>query len=321
MGERPLGMYQGRTSENTLRLTMEEGGFLYSANSYADDLPYWIEGPRGLQLITPYTLDANDMRFASPQGFNSGDQFYAYLKDFFDSLYAEGAAGAPKMLSVGLHCRLVGRPGRAASLARFLDYVRSHDKAWVCRRIDIARHWARRHLPMNSKPSQMTRPLFTAAFGDVFEHTPQIAEAAHGAGLSAAEDSATGLHAAMAKQMARLSPDAKLALLNAHPDLAGRLARAELVTEKSAREQASAGLDRLTQAELERFQQLNDAYKSSFGFPFIIAVKGLAPGEILAAFERRVKQARTTEFDEALAQVSKIALLRLKERLSARKRA
>ena len=146
-GERPLGWYTGRTSVNTLDLVMEEGGFLYSSDSYADDLPYWVESPKGPHLIIPYTLDANDMRFATPQGFNAGDQFFTYLKDSFDLLYAEGKAGAPKMLSVGLHCRLAGRPGRAAALARFLDYVTSHDAVWTPRRIDIARHWHERHRP------------------------------------------------------------------------------------------------------------------------------------------------------------------------------
>jgi allantoinase len=146
-GERPLGIYQGKPSVNTLRLVMEEGGFVYSADSYADELPYYVDGPNGPHLIVPYTLDANDMRFATPQGFNSGDQFFAYLKDSFDVLLAEGRAGAPKMLSVGLHCRLAGRPGRAAALARFLDYVNSHDDAWVTRRIDIARHWLDMHPP------------------------------------------------------------------------------------------------------------------------------------------------------------------------------
>jgi putative urate catabolism protein len=148
-GERPLGMYQGRTSAHTLDVVMEEGGFLYSADSYADELPYWVRGPRGPQLIVPYTLDANDMRFATPQGFNSGDQFFAYLKDSFDVLYAEGKQGQPKMMSVGLHCRLVGRPGRAAALARFLDYVRGHDRVWVATRLDIARHWIAQHPPSN----------------------------------------------------------------------------------------------------------------------------------------------------------------------------
>ncbi|TPW26620.1 allantoinase PuuE [Pararhizobium mangrovi] len=146
-GERPLGIYQGKPSDNTLKLVIEEGGFVYSADSYADELPYWVEGPQGPFLIVPYTLDANDMRFATPQGFNSGDQFFAYLKDSFDTLYAEGEAGQAKMLSVGLHCRLVGRPGRAAALGRFLDYVASHEKVWIARRIDIARHWQVTHPP------------------------------------------------------------------------------------------------------------------------------------------------------------------------------
>jgi putative urate catabolism protein len=145
-GARPLGFYQGRTSANTLRLTMEDGGFLYSADSYADDLPYWVAGPAAPFLIVPYTLDANDMRFATPQGFNAGDQFFAYLKDTFDVLYREGASH-PKMMSVGLHCRLVGRPGRVAALERFLDYIAAHDRVWIARRIDIARHWHANHPP------------------------------------------------------------------------------------------------------------------------------------------------------------------------------
>ena len=123
---------------------VEEGGFLYDSDSYADDLPYWNTEHGRAHLVIPYTLDANDMRFATAQGFNSGDQFFTYLKDSFDTLYAEGE-DSPKMLSVGLHCRLAGRPGRAAALARFLDYVASKDKVWVCRRIDIARHWVDRH--------------------------------------------------------------------------------------------------------------------------------------------------------------------------------
>jgi len=143
-GSRPLGWYLGRCSPNTRRLVVEEGGFIYDADSYADDLPYWDDRHGKPQLIVPYTLDANDMRFATPQGFNAGDQFFSYLKDSFDVLYAEGAT-APKMMSVGLHCRLVGRPGRAAALARFLDYLRGHDKVWLARRIDIARHWISTH--------------------------------------------------------------------------------------------------------------------------------------------------------------------------------
>jgi putative urate catabolism protein len=136
-GERPFGWYTGRCSMNTQRLVSEEGGFLYSSDSYADDLPYWVKK----HLIIPYTLDANDMRFATPQGFNTGEHFYQYLKDSFDCLYEEGKRGSPKMMSVGLHCRLAGRPGRALGLAKFLDHVQSHDKVWIARRVDIARHW------------------------------------------------------------------------------------------------------------------------------------------------------------------------------------
>jgi len=147
-GQRPLGWYTGRTSERTQRLVAEEGGFLYDADSYADDLPYWVkvaaQGQQLDQLIVPYTLDANDMRFATPQGFNTGEQFFAYLRDSFDTLYEEGLH-APKMMSVGLHCRLAGRPGRIAGLKRFLDHVQSRDKVWICRRIDIARHWRAVH--------------------------------------------------------------------------------------------------------------------------------------------------------------------------------
>ena len=143
-GERPTGWYLGRCSPNTHRLVAEEGGFVYNADTYADDLPYWDRQFDEPQLMIPYTLDANDMRFATPQGFNSGQQFYDYLKDTFDVLYAEGEE-RPRMMSVGLHCRLAGRPGRSAALARFLDYVATHDKVWVTRRIDIAGHWREHH--------------------------------------------------------------------------------------------------------------------------------------------------------------------------------
>ena len=145
-GSRPLGWYTGRTSVHTRQLVVEEGGFLYDSDSYADDLPYWNYDYGKPHLVIPYTLDNNDMRFATAQGFNSGDQFFAYLRDAFDLLYAEGET-APKMMSVGLHCRLVGRPGRAAALARFLDYLQQHDHVWICRRIDIAQHWVQYHPP------------------------------------------------------------------------------------------------------------------------------------------------------------------------------
>jgi OHCU decarboxylase len=312
-GERPLGWYTGRTSEHTNRLVAEEGGFFYSADSYADELPYWEQHGDRQQLIVPYTLDANDMRFASPQGFNSGDQFFAYLKDSFDTLYAEGET-APKMLSVGLHCRLVGRPGRAAALARFLDYVASHENVWVARRIDIARHWIRHHRPADLKPSRMNRGLFVELFGDIFEHSPWIAEGTFDAGLTTGHDTAEGLHAAMVNVLSEATREQKLALINAHPDLAGRLKLADL-TADSRNEQSSAGLDSLTAAERDRFLKSNDAYKQKFGFPFIMAVKGRSKDEILAAFDERLDHDAEQEFETAIVQIELIALLRLKDRL------
>ena len=143
-GKRPLGWYTGRCSPNTRDLVMSEGGFLYDSDSYSDDLPYWEIRNKKKQLIIPYTLDNNDMRFATNQGFNSGDQFYSYLKDSFDALYTEGKQ-SPKMMSVGLHCRLIGRPGRIQSLKRFLDYVLKHDDIWICKRLDIAKHWIKNY--------------------------------------------------------------------------------------------------------------------------------------------------------------------------------
>ncbi|UAY76676.1 allantoinase PuuE [Pseudoxanthomonas sp. X-1] len=148
-GSAPLGWYTGRDSPNTRRLVVEHGGFAYDADYYGDDLPFWTQvetadGARKPHLVVPYTLDANDMRFATPQGFNTATQFFDYLRDSFDVLYAEGE-DAPKMLSVGMHCRLLGRPGRLVALQRFLDHIAKHDKVWVCRRIDIARHWQQRH--------------------------------------------------------------------------------------------------------------------------------------------------------------------------------
>ena len=149
-GGRPLGWYTGRDSPNTRRLIVEHGGFLYDADSYADDLPYWERVDGRPHLVVPYTLDCNDMRFATQNGFSTGDEFFAYLRDAFDTLYREGE-DTPKMMSVGLHCRLAGRPARAAGLARFLDYVQQHDDVWICRRVDIARHWIE-HYPSEATP-------------------------------------------------------------------------------------------------------------------------------------------------------------------------
>ena len=146
-GAAPLGWYTGRDSPQTRRLVVEHGGFLYDSDSYADDLPYWTRVADKDHLVVPYTLDTNDMKYVSPSGFPTGTDFFTYLRDAFDVLYAEGAAGAPKMLSIGLHCRLVGRPARIAALERFLDHVQQHDKVWIARRVDIARHWVENFPP------------------------------------------------------------------------------------------------------------------------------------------------------------------------------
>jgi putative urate catabolism protein len=148
-GRWPLGWYTGRDSPNTRRLVVEQGGYRYDADSYADDLPYWVKVGTVDQLVVPYTLDSNDMRFATNQGFNTGDQFFSYLRDAFDVLYAEGLESA-KMMSIGLHCRLVGRPGRLRGLQRFLDYAQNHEAVWFCRRIDIAHHWREKFPPPRS---------------------------------------------------------------------------------------------------------------------------------------------------------------------------
>jgi OHCU decarboxylase len=315
-GARPRGWYTGRTSMNTVRLAAEEGGFAYVADSYADDLPYWYRAGGRDQLIVPYTLEANDMRFAVPAGFGAGDQFETYLKDSFDALYAEGAAGAPKMLSIGLHCRLAGRPGRIMGLKRALDHMRAHEGVWFATRLAIAEHWAEVHPPVERRrPSEMDLDAFVAAFGGVFEHSPWIAERAHAMELGPTHDTARGVHAALARAFREASEDERLDVLRAHPDLAGKLAAARRLTAESAAEQASAGLDALTDAERDRFAAMNEAYTAKFGFPFIIAVRDHDKPGILAAFERRLEQDRESEIAEACAQVERIAELRLMETL------
>jgi urate oxidase len=316
-GERPRGWYAGRCSMNTVDLASEEQGFDYVSDSYADDIPYWRHHAGRDQLIIPYTLDANDMRFATPQGFNSGDQFFAYLKDSFDVLYAEGEAGKSKMMSIGLHCRLAGRPGRLAAIQRFINYAKSHDKVWFAKRIDIANHWRKHHPPSNNatQPGSIDRRAFIARFGSVFEHSPWIAKRAFEAGIGPANNTAAGLHAALRTQFRLASETERLDVLRAHPDLAGKLAAAKCLTAESALEQASAGLDALSDAERQRFSELNDTYVSRFGFPFIIAVKGSDKAAIASAFEQRITHERDTEFAEACSQVERIALLRVKDML------
>lgn len=315
VGTPPRGWYTGRCSNNTVRLAAQTGQFAYVADSYADDLPYWIDADGTEQLIVPYTMDCNDMRFAIQAGFTNGDQFESYLKDSFDVLYAEGQAGAPKVLSIGLHCRIIGRPGRAAALARVLAHIQSHADVWFATRLQIAEHWAAHHpAPQRVRPSKMDRAAFVAEYGGIYEHSAWVAEGAHALELGPTHDTAQGVHQMLTRVFRAADDDKRLAVLNAHPDLAGKLAQAKRLTAESTAEQAAAGLDALTDAEREKFMALNAAYASKFGFPFIIAVRDTTKSSILAAFMRRLEQSRETEFTEACTQVERIAELRLLEK-------
>lgn len=313
-GARPTGWYTGRCSQNTVRLVAEEGGFDWLSDTYDDDLPYWREVGARDQLVIPYTLEANDMRFATAPGYITGGQFGDYLIDTFDTLYAEGMAGAPKMFSVGLHNRLVGRPGKIAGLVRFLDHVAKHEGVWFATRAQIAAHWAKTHPHKRyARPSAMSEEQFMAAYGSIYEHSAWVAQAAWRGELGPAHDSAIGLASAMARAFRRAPAPEQLAVLRAHPDLAGKLAAAARLTDESTSEQASAGLDALTDAERARFSALNDAYTKRHGFPFIIAVKDHNKAGILAAFETRTQNTSEVEFATACGQVERIALHRLKD--------
>ncbi|WMT86067.1 allantoinase PuuE [Pelagibacterium sp. 26DY04] len=312
-GSRPLGWYTGRCSLNTVDLVSEEGGFAYVSDTYDDDLPYWRVHNAKVQLIIPYTLANNDMRFVTASGFANGEEFFSHLKDTFDCLYREGEDGAPKMMSIGLHCRLVGQPGRFEGLRRFVEYIGGFEKVWVAKRIDIARHWAERHpyQPARLVPSQMDAETFMATFDGVFEHSPFIAQRAFEAELGPVNDTPFGIHFALRNQFRMASEDERLNVLRAHPDLAGKLAAAKRLTESSTAEQASAGLDALTDEERETFTELNTRYVEKFDFPFIIAVRDNTKASIMEAFRRRIENDRDTEFATACAQVERIAQLRI----------
>ena len=315
-GERPRGFYQGRTSMNTVELGCEEGGFEYLADTIADDLPYWHVHNGRPQLMVPYTMDANDMRFSSGQGFGTGVEFFDYLRDSFDVLYAEGQAGAPKMMSIGLHCRLAGRPGRAIAVQKFLEHARAHEGVWFASRLDIARHWTREHpYQPRLRPSQMQREDFVRKFGGIYEHSPFIAERVWDGEMGSVHDTPGGLAARMAQIFRSASDQERLGVLIAHPDLAGKLAEAKRLTAESTSEQASAGLDALTDAERAEFQRVNTEYVEKHGFPFIIAVRDHDKAGIMAAMKARLANDTPTERDTAERQVMRIAQLRLNDAL------
>ena len=312
VGSPPRGWYTGRCSVNTVRLTAETGQLDWISDTYDDDLPYWKRVGTRDQLVIPYTLEANDMRFATAPGYIEGEQFFTYLRDTFDTLYAEGLAGSAKMFSIGLHNRLIGRPGKMAGLKRFLDYARGHEGVWFATRGEIAAHWAATHPPRAfERPSEMDRPRFTEIYGSIYEHSPWIADRAWALELGPAHDCVEGVASVLARIFRTASPEERLGVLTAHPDLAGKLAQAKRLTAESTAEQASAGLDALTDAERTEFQRLNAEYVEKFGFPFIVAVKDNTKASILDAFHRRIGHDRDTEFTEACRQVERIAWHRL----------
>ena len=315
VGEPPLGWYTGRCSMNTVRLTAETQRLAWISDTYDDDLPWWLEVGDHDQLVIPYTLEANDMRFATAPGYIEGEQFFTYLRDTFDTLYTEGEAGGAKMFSIGLHNRLIGRPGKVAGLKRFLDYASAKDGVWFAKRIDIARHWAEKHPHQRiERPSQMNRDRFVERFGSIFEHSPWIAERAFDLELGPAHDSAIGLQNALARMFRSASHEERMGVLRVHPDLAGKLAAAKRLTAASTAEQASA-LEALTDDDRATFQHLNTDYVAKHGFPFIIAVRDNTKETILQAFHTRIGNNTEREFGTACAQVERIAELRLKDLL------
>jgi len=312
VGTPPRGWYTGRCSINTVQLTAQTGELDWISDTYDDDLPYWREIGDRDQLVIPYTLEANDMRFATAPGWVTGQDFGQYLIDSYDTLHAEGG----KMFSVGLHCRLIGRPGKLAGLLRFLDHVAQKGGAWFATRSEIADHWAAHHPHTRTeRPSRMDRERFVACYGSIFEHSPWIADRAHGLELSAAHDTAVGLHNALARMFRSAKPEERLGVLTAHPDLAGKLAEAKRLTAESTHEQSAAGLDALTDDERETFQRLNSEYVAKHGFPFIIAVRDNTKATILEAFQTRIANDTETEFATACRQVERIAEIRLMDLL------
>ena len=315
VGVAPSGWYLGRCSENSVKIATEFGKFDYISDAYDDELPYWYTYKNKNQLIIPYTLDVNDMRFATPQVFNSGTQFYDYLKDTFDFLLSEGRKGTPKMMTIGLHCRLIGRPGRALSIQRFLDYIQSYPDVWLAKRIEIADHWKKFHPAVKNTiiPFNLAKKQFLDTFGNVFENSTWIAERTFDHEISPALNTTIGLHAALCFQFRISSDEEKRCILRAHPDLAGKLSQANMLTPESRKEQNSAGLDNLTAQELKDLTELNERYTSKFKHPFIMAVTGSSKAEIIKNFSRRIENDSKTEMKIACEQVEKIALTRIKE--------
>ena len=314
-GERPTGWYTGRCSVNTVDLVSEEGGFEYISDTYDDDLPYWRPHDDRPQLIIPYTLEANDMRFGTPNGFNSGDQFFSYLKDTFDYLYAEGEAGRPKMFSIGLHCRLVGRAGRIAALKRFIEYVQGHDKVWIARRIDIARHWAQENPYVEPKlvPSELDEASFVRIFGECFRNGETLAKRAFDGELGPANDSPYGLFFALRTQFRVSSEAEKLAVLKGYTPLNPRIEAARIVED----ERQAESLDAMTAHQKSRLLELLEAYSRRFGFDAIFVVRNYTTEQLLASLEQRILADQETELAVTYGEVEKLAEIQVEARFAA----
>lgn len=294
VGTPPRGWYTGRCSVNTVRLVTETGAFEYVSDTYDDDLPHWRRIGNRDQLIIPYTLEANDMRFAASPGWVTGQDFGQYLIDAFDTLYAEGEAGQPAMMSVGMHCRLIGRPGKIAGLRRFLDHVAGHEHVWCPTRLEIARHWAKTHPPVaKERPSAMSRDSFVARFGGLF--AAWTAERAFTLELGPAHDTPAGVHNALTRMFRSASHQERLGVLAAQPDLTEALAASP------------------TDAERAQTVERLSAYKDRHGFSLIIAGSVHDTSAIRAELERRIENDADTEFAEACRAVERIARLRLED--------
>jgi urate oxidase len=296
-GEPPKGWYTGRTSMNSVDLVCKQGSIEYISDSYADDLPYWHVYRDKPHLIIPYTLDANDMRFANVQGFNSGDQFFAYLKDSFDSLYREGTNGKPKMLSIGLHCRLIGRPGRIESLIKFLSYIQGFSDVWYPRRIDISDYWHTNYpfdmSAWQSRVTSLSEQDFIEKFSEIFENGRWIAEGAYNLELGPSHNTAIGLHNALCRIFRSARYETRKKLVEAHSG--GH--QKPMIFEKLISEQNK-----------DIARTLDEQFSAKFGFKYTLSETDANNCDVLQNLRERLESDYMTEFAENCRQIEKIAL-------------
>ena len=296
-GEPPKGWYTGRASMNSVDLVCKQGLIEYMSDSYADDLPYWHIYRDKPHLIIPYTLDANDMRFANVQGFNSGDQFFAYLKDSFDSLYREGTNGKPKLLSIGLHCRLIGRPGRIESLIKFLSYIQGFSDVWYPRRIDISDYWHTNYpfdmSAWQSRVTNLSEQDFIEKLSEIFENGRWIAEGAYNLELGPSHNTAIGLHNALCRIFRSARYETRKKLLEAH----------------SGGYQKSMIFEKLISEENKDIARtLDEQFSAKFGFKYTLSETDANNCDVLQNLRERLESDYMTEFAENCRQIEKIAL-------------